>query len=93
MIQLKCAIALFPLVVSVAITGNCLPLLAEVSLQASSRTDNQSAPFLQWGTLCPLLTRATVNCACHDDAATDAGRCYGDVKCKRYKMAVVVETS
>ncbi|XP_071329978.1 MHC class II regulatory factor RFX1a isoform X7 [Trachinotus anak] len=72
MIQLNCAIAFFPLVVSVAITGNCLPVLAEVSLQASSCTDNQSSPFLEWDSLCPLLIRVTVNCACHDDAAIDA---------------------
>lgn len=62
----------FSLVVSVAITGNCLPVLAEVSLQASRRTDNQSSPFVEWGSLCPLLIPVTVNCACHDDAATDA---------------------
>lgn len=37
--QLNCAIA-FSLVVSVAITGNCLPVLAGVSQQASRRSEH-----------------------------------------------------
>lgn len=63
---------LFSLVVSVAITGNCLPVLAEISLQASRRADNQSGPFLERSTLWPQLIPVSVNCACRDDAATGA---------------------
>ncbi len=56
--------------VSVAITGNCLPVLAGVSLQASRRTDNHSSPFLKC--LCPLRFPVTVSWTCHGDAVTDA---------------------
>lgn len=63
---------LFSLVVSVAIKGDCAPVLAEDSLQAIRRTANKSSPCLEWGSLWSLLIPLTVNCACHDYADTDA---------------------
>lgn len=73
------------LVVSVAISGNCLPVLAEVYLQDKRRFGKLVESRSLYGAVSAMTTRPQTH--------TQAGRCYGDVKCKRYKMAVVEETS
>lgn len=69
-IWLNCAIALS--LVPVAITGDCLPVIPEVSLQASRYTDNLSTPCVEWSSSWPTLIPLAANCACHDYAATGA---------------------
>lgn len=70
--------------------------LTGVSLQATSRSENQPSVFIECGSLCLRLIRVThifSAMTTQPQMHTQTGRCYGDVKCKMYKMAVVVETS